>query len=117
MQDIESYWQLMQDKVCSHCIDGGNSGGCRIDQGRECALRKYLPQILDVVNSVYSPAIEPYEVQLRNKICGICIHQSVAGKCAVRNEVECALDRYFPLIVEVIEESQSRNRQGNTNRT
>src|SRR5262245_4152486 len=105
MSDIEVFWNLLQDRVCSHCINGTRKGDCRIDRGRDCALRKYLPQILEVIRSGYSSTIEPYEVRLRNRICGICVHQSGNGTCAVRDEVECALNTYFPLIVEVIEEA------------
>ena len=73
-------------------------------------MKKYFPQILEVVGSSYSHSMEPYEKLLRNKVCGICIHQSPSGSCSLRNEVECALDRYFPLIVQVIEEAQLRER-------
>ncbi len=106
----EEYWRLIEAKICAKCIDGDRSGGCRMEHGLECSLKRYFPQILEVVGSVYGHSIEPYERLLRNKICGICVHQSPDGVCSLRNEVECALDRYFPLIVEVIEEAQLKER-------
>jgi hypothetical protein len=106
MVDTAYYWDLIQQRVCSKCIDGDRRGACRIGPERECSLKKYFPQIPDIVSSVQSQSIEPYETKLRNTICAICVHQSPDGVCSVRNDVECALDRYFPLIVEVIEEAQ-----------
>jgi hypothetical protein len=106
MTEYEYYWELVRLRVCSHCVDGDGTGGCRIDSGRDCALKKYLPQIIEVVDSVKSQSILPYENLLRSRICGMCIHQSPDGVCSVRDEVECALDRYFPLIVQVIEEAR-----------
>ena len=102
----EEYWSMMQAKICAKCVDGDGGGGCRIAHGHDCALRKYFPQILEVIGSSYSHSIEPYERKLRNKVCGICIHQSPGGVCSLREEVDCALDRYFPMIVQVIEEAQ-----------
>jgi hypothetical protein len=102
----DEYWMMMRAKICSRCVDGDGSGGCRIAHTQECALKKYFPQILEVVGSSYSGSIEPYEQKLRNKVCGLCIHQSSSGVCSLRNEVDCALDRYFPMIVQVIEEAQ-----------
>jgi hypothetical protein len=110
MPTEQEYWEALQAKICAKCIDGDGHGECRIAAGRECALKTYFPQILDAVNSVYSPSIEPYEEQLRAKVCGVCVHQSAGGTCHVRESVECALDRYFPMIVQVVEETQLKKR-------
>jgi hypothetical protein len=108
MPTQEDYWQALQTKICSKCLDGDREGNCRIDQNGFCAMKVHFPAIVEVVNSVYSHSIVPYEEQLRKKVCGTCTYQSTSGLCAMRDEVECALDRYFPLIVEVIEETQRR---------
>jgi hypothetical protein len=73
-------------------------------------MKQYFPQILEVVHSTYSASITPYVDQLRDKVCTVCTHQTDSGRCALRDEVECALDRYFPLVVEVIEDVQWRKR-------
>lgn len=109
MATAEEYWGALQARICARCIDGDGGGGCRIAHDADCALKKYLPQLLDVVASVHSTVIEPYEEQLRKNICSGCVHQSATGQCSLRDDVECALDRYFPLIVEVIEELHGRS--------
>jgi hypothetical protein len=110
MPTAEQYWKALQERVCSKCIDGDGAGGCRIAPERECALKLYLPQILEAVGSIYGNTMQPYEEQLRNKVCGTCIHHSPDGSCHLRDDVECALDRYYPMIVSVIEETQLRER-------
>lgn len=109
MPTHEGFWDALQSKICVKCLDGNGNGDCRIAGDGFCAMKAYLPQILDAVNSVYSHSIVPYEEQLRKKVCGACANQSPQGQCQLRDEVECALDRYFPLIVEVIEETQKRS--------
>lgn len=106
----EQYWPIIQAKICSRCIDAGPGAECRIGGKQECSIRHFLPQIVEIIRSVESTSIIPYETLLRNKICSVCAHQSADGVCLARNDVECALDRYFPLIVEVIEEARQRGR-------
>ena len=112
MTTEQDYWEALQAGICVKCADGDGRGGCRIAAGRDCAMKTHLPQILEAVNSVYSSSIAPYEEQLRKKVCGVCTHQSADGTCRLRTDVECALDRYFPLIVQVLEETQLKHRLG-----
>jgi hypothetical protein len=104
------YWEALHERICTKCVDGDSKGGCTISDDRECSLKKHLPLILRAVNSVYSKSIGPYEEQLRSKVCSQCSEQSADGNCTLRATVECALDRYFPLIVQVIEETQLNKR-------
>lgn len=104
MLEKQEYLDAIQARICPKCVDGDGKGNCLISRNAECAVERFFPQILEVVHSTYSTSMEPYEAALRNKVCGACIHQSSDGKCAVRDGVDCSLDRYFPMIVQVIEE-------------
>ncbi len=110
MPTQEEYWQALQAKICVKCLEGDGQGNCRIAHDGFCAMKMHFPQILEVVNSVYSHSILPYEEELRRKVCFHCKNQTSDGRCSLRDHVECSLDRYFPLIVEVIEETQMRAR-------
>jgi len=103
-QDEQKYLEEIQTRICPKCIDGDGHGNCLIAQGSECAMKRFFPEILDAVRSIHDTSMEPYEAKLRIKVCGSCIHQSPDGRCAIRDDVECSLDRYFPMIVQVIEE-------------
>jgi hypothetical protein len=41
---------------------------------------------------------------LRKNVCSECRHQSSDGTCSLRRSLDCGLDRYFPLVIEAIEE-------------
>jgi len=110
MVSEEEYWEALQTRVCRRCSQADAEGGCQISGGPECAIKVHLKKILDVVNSVYSPSMEPYEEALRSKVCATCTSQSSDGHCSLRQDYRCALDRYFPLIVQVIEETQLKKR-------
>ena len=110
MPTNEEYRAALERVICAKCGDGGGDGSCRIAPGRDCAIRAHFTQIIDTVNSVFSSSVEPYVEQLRKKVCAVCTEQSPGGGCALRDETECALDRYFPLIVQVIEETQLKKR-------
>jgi len=108
--DEQFYRELIEERICSHCIDAGEGGMCHISIRQECAVQRFIPGIIEAIESVESPAMEPYENMLRRIVCESCAHQSSNGKCIVRDELDCALDRYFPLIVQVIEEARGRAR-------
>jgi hypothetical protein len=52
--------------------------------------------------------MEPYIEALRENVCAYCVHQSPDGRCSFRINLDCGLDRYFPLIVETIEQLQAQ---------
>lgn len=108
MATQDEIWQALQDRVCVKCLDGNGLGDCRIAQDGFCALKAYFPSIVEVVRSVQSFSIIPYEEKLRLNVCSRCKNQSSTGECILRRYVDCVLDRYFPLIVEVIEQTQRR---------
>jgi len=110
MPTDEEYWGALQEKICAKCVDGDGKGNCLIAHSRDCALKTHFPQIIETVNAVFSPSVEPYIEKLRKNVCAVCTAQSPDGVCRQRDEVECALDRYFPLIVQVIEETQLKKR-------
>lgn len=110
MHDEQKYLEEIQALICPKCIDGDGNGNCLISHDSECAVKRFFPQIVQTVRSTYSTSMEAYESALREKVCGVCVHQARDGKCVVRNDVECALDRYFPLIVQVIENLDVKKR-------
>ena len=110
MPTSEEYWEALQRKICARCIDGDGTGACLIAPGSDCAMKTHFPRIIETVNAVFSPSVEPYVDQLRRNVCAVCTGGSSEGACLLRNETECALDRYFPLIVQVIEETQLKKR-------
>jgi hypothetical protein len=107
MEDVDTYWRAVQDRVCSKCIDSDGLGNCRLSGDEDCGLRLHFPRIVETVLSVQSERLEPYIDALRRDVCTYCRHQSPDGTCQFRVHADCGLDRYFPLVVEAIEEVRS----------
>ena len=102
--DMQDYWQVVRFKVCKRCIDGDGEGNCRLDPSHSCELKEYFPLIVNVVKSVSSDHFADYVLRLRTVVCTECSHQMADGSCRFRDKVDCALDRYYPLVVKAIEE-------------
>jgi hypothetical protein len=103
---LEEYWQAVSARVCAKCIDGDGRGNCRLTGALTCGLRAHFPKIVETVLSIHSEEMEPYIDALRKNVCTDCVNQSPDGRCSFRVNLDCGLDRYFPLIVETIEQVQ-----------
>ena len=101
--ELQQYWQAIQKNICPRCLDGDGDGNCRLPVREECALKSFLPQIVMTVANVKSDSIEAYVAALRRHVCILCDHQASDMSCMKRTDLECALDRYFPILVEIIE--------------
>ena len=101
--ELQQYWQVIQAKICPRCLDGDGNGNCRLPIADECALKSFLPQIIMTVANAKSNSMDAYVAALRRHVCILCEHQGADMKCKKRSDLECALDRYYPLVVEIIE--------------
>ncbi len=100
---MDQHWSVIRARVCRKCIDGDGKGGCRLPIDDSCALDKFFPEIVETVTAVHADSYQDYVNALRARICKSCGHQFADGVCKKRDTLECALDRYFPIVVDVIE--------------
>lgn len=111
MTELQPYWQAIRQQVCVRCLDGDGHGNCRLDGALVCTLETHLPRIIQVVKTISSGALEDYIRELRLITCAQCHYQTVQGTCLVREDVDCQIDRYFPLVVSAIESVDQSTRQ------
>lgn len=100
----ERYLQEIRQRVCAKCIDRTSSGLCVATAYESCAINRYLPEIIEIVLTTEGAEPGACVAKLRERVCSVCLHQSPDGRCDLRDDVECALDRYFPMVVEAIRE-------------
>ena len=100
----ERYLQAIREKICTKCIDRTSTGICAATTYEACAINRFLPEIIDIVLTTGGNDLGVHVARLRENVCSVCQHQSPDGHCDLRDDVECALDRYFPLVVEAIRE-------------
>ncbi|MBI1978181.1 MAG: hypothetical protein HYS55_05460 [Candidatus Omnitrophica bacterium] len=106
--DYEPYRRAISKKVCGHCIDLAEDGRCTLTGEERCGVELYLEKIVDVVHSIKSTNLADYVQALRKQVCSSCKNQNPDGTCRLRGEADCGLDRYFALVVEAIEEVDTR---------
>lgn len=102
MAHDERYLQAIRERVCRKCLDRTPTGLCVTSTFDACAINRYLPEIIDIVLTTEGDDIDAFTAKLRERVCAVCDHQSPGGRCDLRDDVECALDRYFPLVVEAV---------------
>jgi hypothetical protein len=99
---------IVRDKICRVCSDRTVDGTCGLEQPSACALFRLFPQVAKAIQSVQSDEINDYIQAIRADVCTVCNEQSADGSCEQRHQVQCALDAYLLLIVDVIEEATGR---------
>jgi hypothetical protein len=100
---IDRYREAIQEKVCAHCIDVGDDGSCRIAAGTICPFNQHLGKIVNAVATIKSDRYEDYVQAIREQVCQFCANGN-ATTCTSRDEINCPLDRYYPLVVDAFEE-------------
>ncbi len=103
-QALRTLEEALRRRVCGICVDRNLDGSCALDARHECVLFERLPQVARSISLVDSDKMEDYISAIRENICGECPHERLDGSCDKREEVRCALDRYLPLVVDVIQE-------------
>jgi hypothetical protein len=101
---MDPRWEALSLKICRNCIDGDGKGNCRLPIGDKCALKEFFPELVSTVLSVQSPSYDDYVTSLRATVCAKCDFHLPGDRCGKRDALECALDRYFPLVIEIIED-------------
>ncbi|MBI4429265.1 MAG: hypothetical protein HY562_09115 [Ignavibacteriales bacterium] len=100
---MEQSWDALRAHVCRKCIDGDGRGNCRLAREESCALQAFHPEVFSLINALESDSYDAFVQALRARICSVCEHQTPEGVCLKRQTLECALDRYYPLVINVAE--------------
>jgi hypothetical protein len=99
---IDEYWGAIQQRICPRCIDGNGTGACGLPPGEVCPVKSLLPELISTVAHVRADTYEEYVAALRQNVCVRCNHLQNDLSCAKREDLECALNRYYPLIIDIV---------------
>src|ERR1044072_3252836 len=103
---------IVRDRICRVCSDRTVDGNCGLEDPSACALFRLFPQVAQAIHSIHSDEINDYIQAIRQGVCSICHDQLADGSCETRHQVQCALDAYLLLVVDVIEEATGRKFDG-----
>jgi hypothetical protein len=102
-QGFEEYWDSISERVFARCVDEKDgAGNVRLTDEAQCTIKRFLPEIVNIVKTIQSDRLDPYIDALHQKVCVKCEFAKPNGSCEQRERADCCLDRYFPLVVEAI---------------
>lgn len=103
----ERILERIAGRICKVCAFRGADGECYSPDPEGCAIMRKLDDIIAAVQGIHSDRMDPYVDRLRELVCANCSNQDSRGNCPLRPGANCALDDYFELVVEIIEEELS----------
>lgn len=104
------YEEAIRKHVCEHCIDFEENGSCRSKDPEGCAIFRYLPQLVQIALELHERKIDPYVEAVRARLCSQCKNSKGSEHCELRDNVDCGLNRYLPLVLDAIEEVNQKIR-------
>lgn len=102
MTPRERIEQQLEARVCSNCYARSRNGECNLRIKEQCPLFTRLDEIIELVGSTRDYSLQPYQDRVRSLICTSCT-QHPDGHCARRDRLDCSLEVYFPMVVEIVE--------------
>ncbi len=99
---------IIRNRICRVCTDRTVDGECGLEEPARCALFRLFPQVAQAIQTVKSDDITQYIEAIRRNVCSVCADQAADGSCETRQQVQCALDAYLVLVVDVIEEATGK---------
>jgi hypothetical protein len=106
---LRAHREAVRRRVCALCLDGLDDGRCGLDSVA-CAIHEHLPRLVETILAVHDRRDDAYASAVEAHVCGRCTHRDERGTCQLRRDGRCAIALYLPLIVEAIEEVESRRR-------
>lgn len=103
----QGYMDAIRSRVCAVCLDSRDDKSCSLT-GRVCAIEQHLPRLVAALSSITSHRMDEYEAAIRADVCSSCANQDAQGSCAQRNNADCALQAYLPLVLDAVEDVNSR---------
>jgi hypothetical protein len=102
--DLAEYLDEIRNHVCSRCVERPEGGPPCAPLGKQCGVELHLPQLIDSIREVRSPAIAPYLEHNRCQVCQECqfLHSSICP---------CPMDYLAVLLVEAVEKVDERRRR------
>lgn len=93
----------LRERLCPSCVRYTSQHTCSLPPTRSCALFANLPAIVEIVRKTHSSSIGPYIDAVRDTVCATCHYEDDHGGCPLRDDLDCALNTYLPIIVEEVE--------------
>ena len=99
---LQVYRDAIAKRVHTICLDRNLDPYSTVNTEADCRIERFLPQLVELVQSVGPNDMAAFEAAFEQTICSQCGNVDALGTCPVRERAECCLYRYLPLIYEAI---------------
>ncbi|MFH0734954.1 MAG: hypothetical protein V1773_11045 [bacterium] len=99
---MNKYLIALKKNVCSICCDSDEKGKCTLNNDEFCSIEIHIDQIVEVIHSSDNKNYQILYKNLKETVCKNCKAKTENGYCSVKEDANCSLERYFYLIVDII---------------
>jgi len=99
---MNKYQVALKKHVCSICCDSDDKGRCTLGKEEVCAIDLYTDEMVEIIHNYKNDDYDGLYKEIKEKICKNCKARSEDGHCHLKEDANCSLDRYFYLIVDIV---------------
>lgn len=99
---LEAYRDAVAKYVHAVCFDRNLDPDSKVDTEATCRIERFLPQMVQLAKAAGPNNMPGFEAAVEQTICRQCGNLDALGVCRVREQAECCLYRYLPLVYEAI---------------
>jgi hypothetical protein len=103
---------IVRRRVCAACKERTVESICGRQEPGQCSLFALFPLVVEAIVATDSVNAQDYIGAIREHVCSVCIDQRLDGTCPERENQTCALDGYFPQVIEAIQEATGKSLRG-----
>lgn len=100
--ELQAYRDAIAQGVRAICIDRNLNPRSTVETEANCRIDRFLPQLVELAKAVGPNDLEAFNAAFEKTICLQCGHLDSFGTCRVREQAECCLYRYLPLLYDAI---------------
>lgn len=98
----QSYREAITQRVHTICVDRNLDPASAVNTEAGCRIERFLPQLVQLAKAIGPNELAQFEASFEQTICRECGHLDALGTCRVREQADCGLYRYLPLVYEAI---------------
>ncbi len=100
-----------EDEICRICVHRTAGGGCSLTADDDkCPVFRWSMELAALVSDIDSDRLADYLDNIQGIVCPQCA-QDETGRCASRDHLDCPVDLYLGLVVDILEdELHARNK-------
>ena len=105
---LQPYREAINQRLHAVCIDRNLDPHSTVNTEADCRIDRYLPQLVALARLSRRDDLQEFTAGVRRTICSRCGNQDAMGACHLRDDTECCLYRYLPLVYDAVLDVSNR---------